>query len=60
MRTFPNNLTAMVMGWQTKANFTVDDEKAMSAPPTIKFDAPAAPDAPAPPRPGVAASAGYQ
>ena len=45
VRTFPNNLTAMVMGWQTKANFTVDDEKAMSAPPAIKFDA--APKAPA-------------
>jgi len=41
VRTFPNNLTAMVMGWQTKPNFTVDDEKAMSAPPAIKFDAPA-------------------
>lgn len=45
VRTFPNNLTAMVMGWQTKANFTVDDEKAMSAPPAIKFDA--APGTPA-------------
>jgi LemA protein len=41
VRTFPNNLTAMVMGWQTKANFTVEDEKAISAPPAIKFDAPA-------------------
>ncbi|NJD33795.1 MAG: LemA family protein [Betaproteobacteria bacterium] len=49
VRTFPNNLTAMVMGWKTKANFTVDDEKAMSAPPAIKFDAPAAPAKPAPP-----------
>jgi LemA protein len=42
VRTFPNNLTAMVMGWQTKANFTVEDEKAMSTPPAIKFDAPPA------------------
>jgi LemA protein len=49
VRTFPNNLTAMVMGWQTKANFTVDDEKAISAPPAIKFDAPAAPAKTAPP-----------
>jgi LemA protein len=49
VRTFPNNLTAMVMGWQTKPNFTVDDEKAISAPPAVKFDAkPAAPAAPAP------------
>jgi len=47
VRTFPNSLTASVMGWKTKANFTVEDEKAISAPPTIKFDAPAAP-APAP------------
>jgi LemA protein len=39
VRTFPNSLTASVMGWKTKANFTVDDEKAVSAPPTIKFDA---------------------
>jgi len=45
VRTFPNNLTAMVMGWQTKANFTVEDEKAISAPPAIKFDAPAPPPA---------------
>lgn len=46
VRTFPNNLTAMVMGWQTKANFTVEDEKAISTPPAVKFDAaPAAPAA---------------
>ena len=38
VRTFPNNLTAMVMGWKTKANFTVEDEKAISAPPAVKFD----------------------
>ena len=53
VRTFPNSLTAGVMGWKTKANFTVEDEKAISAPPAIKFDAPAA--APASPT-----SAGYQ
>ena len=45
VRTFPNSLTASVMGWKTKANFTVEDEKAISAPPAIKFDAPAAPAA---------------
>ena len=38
VRTFPNNLTAMAMGWKTKANFTVEDEKAISAPPQVKFD----------------------
>ena len=42
VRTFPNNLTAMTMGWKLKANFTVEDEKAIATPPTIKFDAPAA------------------
>jgi LemA protein len=39
VRTFPNNLTAMVFGYKTKANFGVEDEKAISAPPTIRFDA---------------------
>ncbi len=39
VRTFPNNLTAMVMGWKTKANFTVEDEKAISTPPRIDFGA---------------------
>lgn len=39
VRTFPNNLTAMVMGWKTKANFTVEDEKAISTPPKIDFGA---------------------
>jgi LemA protein len=41
VRTFPNSLTATVMGWKTKANFTVEDEKAIAAPPVIKFDSPA-------------------
>ena len=41
VRTFPNNLTAMVIGAKPKANFAVEDEKAVSTPPTIKFDAPA-------------------
>lgn len=41
VRTFPNNLTAMVMGWKAKANFTVEDEKAISTPPAVRFDSPA-------------------
>jgi len=41
VRTFPNNLTAMAMGWKAKANFSVEDEKAISTPPVIKFDQPA-------------------
>ncbi|UCV12488.1 LemA family protein [Dechloromonas denitrificans] len=40
VRTFPNNLTAMVMGWKAKANFTVDDEKAISSAPKIDFNTP--------------------
>lgn len=42
VRTFPNNLTAMIMGYKPKPSFTVEDEKAISAPPTVKFDSPAA------------------
>jgi LemA protein len=45
VRTFPNNLTAMVIGAKPKANFAVEDEKAVSTPPTIKFDAPTPPSA---------------
>jgi len=39
VRTFPNNLTAMLFGYKTKANFTVEDEKALAKPPVIRFDA---------------------
>lgn len=42
VRTFPNNLTAMAMGWKAKANFTVEDEKAISDAPKIDFNAPKA------------------
>ncbi|TCJ18583.1 LemA family protein [Parasulfuritortus cantonensis] len=41
VRQFPSNLTAMMFGYHTKANFTVDNEKAISAPPTVDFGAPA-------------------
>ncbi|NTV96704.1 MAG: LemA family protein [Thiobacillus sp.] len=37
VRKFPTNLTAMMFGYQAKANFTVDNEKAISAPPTVDF-----------------------
>jgi LemA protein len=37
VRTFPNNLTAMAMGWKPKANFSVENEKAISAPPKVDF-----------------------
>ena len=36
-RSFPSSLTAMVMGYQTKANFTVANEAAISAPPKVEF-----------------------
>jgi LemA protein len=46
-RSFPSNLTAMVFGYPVKANFTVQNEAAISAPPSVSFDkaAPAAPAA---------------
>jgi LemA protein len=48
VRTFPSNLTAMVMGYKEKANFTVENEKQIAAPPTVNFDAvPAKPAVPA-------------
>lgn len=61
VRVFPNNLTAMVFGYQPKANFAVEDEKSIAAPPAIKFDAPkAAPQSEAPAAPGKSPlSAGY-
>ena len=37
IRTFPNNLTAKMFGYQTKPNFTVENEKAISTAPTVDF-----------------------
>lgn len=37
VRSFPENLTAMVFGYQPKASFAVENEKAISAAPTIDF-----------------------
>ena len=36
-RSFPTNLTAMVFGYQPKANFSVADEAAISTPPKVDF-----------------------
>ena len=47
VRTFPNNLTAMVFGYKPKPQFAVDDEKAIAEPPKVQFGGGAAP-APAP------------
>ena len=38
IRTFPNNLTAMVFGYKEKANFTVDNEKEISTAPKVDFN----------------------
>lgn len=48
VRTFPNNLTAMVFGYKTKPNFTVANEKEISVAPKVDFGKPAASPAPAP------------
>ncbi len=40
-RQFPNNLTAMIFGYKTKPNFTVENEKAISAAPKVDFSQPA-------------------
>ena len=37
LRTFPNNLTAMALGYQVKPNFSVDNEKAISVAPKVDF-----------------------
>jgi len=53
VRSFPQNLTAKMFGYGTKANFTVENEKAISTAPTVDFNKPApAPQQPPPPPPG--------
>ncbi len=37
VRQFPSNLTAMLFGFKTKANFTVENEKALATPPKVDF-----------------------
>ena len=39
-RQFPSNLTAMLFGYKTKANFTVENEKAISVAPKVDFGKP--------------------
>ncbi|HTE13454.1 MAG TPA: LemA family protein [Burkholderiales bacterium] len=43
VRQFPSNLTAMLFGFKTKPQFTVDDEKAIAEPPKVDFGAKPAP-----------------
>ena len=37
VRSFPENLTAMVFGYKPKAQFAVEDEKAIASPPKVEF-----------------------
>jgi LemA protein len=51
-RSFPTNLTAMMFKYEPKANFTVENEKAISTAPKVDFgNAPAVAPAPAPAAP---------
>jgi len=47
VRSFPGNLTAMMFGYKPKPNFTVENEAAISKPPSVDFSAPASKPAPA-------------
>ena len=51
VRSFPSNLTAMVLGYKQKPNFTVENQKEISKPPSVSFDA-----APAKPQDGASGS----
>ncbi|MDH4215803.1 MAG: LemA family protein [Gallionella sp.] len=42
VRSFPSNLTAMLFGYSVKPSFTVENEKEISRPPAVSFDAPKA------------------
>lgn len=48
-RSFPVNLTASLFGFKEKANFSVENEAAISKPPTVDFSAPAPAAPPAKP-----------
>ena len=38
VRSFPNNVTAMIFGYKPKPSFTVEDEKAIAEPPKVNFN----------------------
>ncbi|MGA8277212.1 MAG: LemA family protein [Rhodanobacteraceae bacterium] len=46
IRSFPQNLTAMMFGYKPKANFSVENEKAISTAPTVDFSKSPAPQPP--------------
>ena len=60
VRSFPSNLTAMLFGHKEKPQFTVENEKEISRPPTVDFSAPPTPtrDRSESPRPSVPSSGG--
>ena len=53
VRSFPGNLTAMIFGYKPKPNFAVENEAAISKPPSVDFGAPST--TPASPTPAPAA-----
>ncbi|HTV85633.1 MAG TPA: LemA family protein [Dyella sp.] len=55
IRTFPNNLTAKMFGYQVKPNFSVENEKAIATAPTVDFGTGTAPAQPASPAPAASA-----
>jgi len=42
VRSFPGNLTAMMFGYKPKPNFSVENEAAISKPPSVEFGSPSA------------------
>jgi LemA protein len=56
VRSFPANLTAMMFGYKPKPNFTVENEAAISKPPSVDFAPAAPPPAAAPSSPAAAPS----
>jgi LemA protein len=55
VRSFPKNLTAMLFGYEPKANFSVENEKAISTAPSVDFSKPEPPPAAPPAQPEPAA-----
>ncbi len=47
VRSFPGNLTAMMFGYKPKPNFSVENEAAISKPPSVEFGNPSGAAAPA-------------
>jgi LemA protein len=54
VRSFPGNLTAMMFGYKPKPNFSVENEAAISRPPSVDFGSPSAGALPAGTAPAMA------